>query len=808
MTFSELLKDRIVLLDGGTGTALQELGLAPGEAPERWNLTRPEAVRALHRAYFDAGSNVVCTNTFGANPLKFSDAELEETVRAALALVREARAQSAGGQEKFAALDVGPLGRLLKPLGDLDFEDAVRAFARTVELGARYGADLILIETMNDSYETKAALLAAKETCDLPVLVANAYGEDGKLMTGASPAAMVALLEGLGADAVGANCSLGPAQLRGVVRELLETASVPVLLKPNAGLPRVVGGRTVFDVEAGAFSDEVAALVRQGVRLAGGCCGTTPAFIRALRDKLDGAVPVPLSDKGRTVVSSCTHAVVFGGAPVIIGERINPTGKKRLQQALREGDMDYLLAEGVEQQERGAHILDVNVGLPGLDEPALLRRAVCELQAVTDLPLQIDTADPAAMEAALRRFNGKAMVNSVNGKRESMDAVFPLVKKYGGVAVALTLDESGIPGTAEGRFRIAEKILAAAREYGLGPKDLVFDTLAMTVSADVRAAGTTLEALRRIRRELGCHTSLGVSNISFGLPERDAVNSTFFAMALENGLSAAILNPYSAAMRRTWFAYRALKGQDANCSAYIEAARSFAPDPPARPRPEPGPGETPAEVFGSELQRAVVKGFQERAGELARELLKTTPPMTVVNREIIPALNAVGEGFENKTVYLPQLLMSAEAAQRAFAAVKEAFSGGEKPAGRGTFVIATVRGDIHDIGKNIVRLLLENYGFDVVDLGRDVPPETVTDKVVELHAPLAGLSALMTTTVPAMEETIRQLKARAPWCRVVVGGAVLTQEYADRIGADKYARDAMETVRYAESVADGTAGGR
>ena len=799
MTFSEFLKDNIVYLDGGMGTLLQAKGLKPGDAPERWNISHPDVICVIHRDYFDAGSNVVCTNTFGANTLKYSKDELEKIIKAAVKNAADARAQSSSAGEKFIALDIGPSGKLLKPLGDLDFEDAVGVFAETVRIGTSCGVDLILIETMNDSYETKAALLAAKENSDLPVIVCNAYGEDGKLMTGASPAAMAAMLEGMGAAALGANCSLGPRQLRGVAIELLRNASVPVILKPNAGLPRSVDGKTVFDVTAEDFSDEVCELVKKGIRVVGGCCGTTPAYIKALTDKTRGMTPVPVRDKNLTVVSSYTHAVKLGKAPILIGERINPTGKKRFKQALLENDMDHILAEGVKQQEKGVHILDVNVGLPGIDEVTVLKNAVCELQAVIDLPLQIDTSDIRAMEAALRRYNGKAMINSVNGKEESMEAVFPLVKKYGGVVVALTLDENGIPATADGRVEIAEKILRRAAAYGIGKNDIVFDTLTMTVSADNTAALTTLEALRRIKNGLGCHTSLGVSNVSFGLPCRDAVNSVFFAMALENGLSAAIMNPYSADMMKTYYAYNALSGLDENCAAYIGASDSFA----AVPSPgiaAPAAAARTAEDFSSELQRAVVKGLRDRAADITRELLVSIPPLDIVNNEIIPALNIAGTGFENKTVYLPQLLMSAEAAKSAFEVIKTHVSGSGKTAGKGVFVIATVHGDIHDIGKNIVKLLLENYGFDVVDLGKDVPPETVAEAVVGLHAPLAGLSALMTTTVPAMEETIKLLREKAPWCRTVVGGAVLTQEYADKIGADKYAKDAMETVRYAESV--------
>lgn len=796
MTFRDYLKTNIVYLDGGMGTLLQEKGLKPGEYPEGWNISHPEMVTEIHKNYFDAGSNVVCTNTFGANSLKFGDAELEEIVKAAIFNARTAKEQSISREAKFVALDIGPTGKLLKPLGELDFEDAVEIFAKTVRLGVKHGADLILIETMNDSYETKAAVLAAKENSDLPIMVSNAYGEDGKLMTGATPAAMVALLEGLGVDAIGTNCSLGPKQLRPVVEELLENASVPVILKPNAGLPKSVDGKTVFDVTTEEFSDEIANMVQKGVRVIGGCCGTTPEYIRALKKSTLDFIPVPVENKNITMVSSYTHAVKLGNGPVLIGERINPTGKKRLKQALLDKDMDYILTEGVNQQEKGVHILDVNVGIPDIDEAQMLKKTVCELQAVTDLPLQIDTSDLAAMEAALRRYNGKAMINSVNGKKESMEAVFPLAKKYGGVIVALTLDENGIPQTSEGRVEIAKKILETAQAYGIDKKNIVFDTLAMTVSADNKAAAATLQALNRIKTELGCHTSLGVSNVSFGLPNRDAVNSIFFSLALENGLSAAIMNPHSMEMMKVYYVYRMLNGMDENCAEYISVADLFASAAPTGT----GTSQKGAEASCSELQYAVVKGFKEKAAEITQKLLSDMAPLEIVNNEIIPSLNMVGKGFENKTVYLPQLLMSAEAAKSAFDVIKSAMSDSEKTAEKATFVIATVKGDIHDIGKNIVKLLLENYGFHVVDLGKDVPPEAVVEAVVSLHAPLAGLSALMTTTVPAMEETIRQLNGQAPWCKTVVGGAVLTQEYADKIGADKYAKDAMETVRYAEMV--------
>ncbi|MGN0795919.1 MAG: homocysteine S-methyltransferase family protein [Christensenellales bacterium] len=794
MNFRDYLKNNIVYFDGGMGTLLQKEGLKLGEFPELWNISHPSVITEIHKKYFDAGSNVVCTNTFGANPLKFSDSELDEIIRAAFANAEKAREESSPGKEKFIALDMGPLGKMLKPLGDLDFEDAVSAFAKVVRYGVKYGADLVLIETMNDSYETKAALLAVKENSNLPVVVSNAYGEDGKLMTGASPAAMVAMIEGMGADALGANCSLGPKQLQSVAVELLKYASIPVIVKPNAGLPKSVDGKTVYDVGPCEFAKDLSLLIEKGVRIAGGCCGTNPEYIKELCKVSEGTAPIEIQKKGITVVSSYTHAVEFGERPVLIGERINPTGKKRFKQALYENDIAYILSEGVTQQEKGARILDVNVGLPDIDESEMLKKVVTELQAVSDLPLQIDTSNVGAMEVALRRYNGKAMINSVNGKKESMDAIFPLVKKYGGVVVALTLDENGIPATSEGRVEIAKKILKRAEEFGIDKKNIVFDPLAMTVSADNKAALVTLSAVGEIRRKLKCHTSLGVSNVSFGLPNRDVVNGVFFAMALDNGLSAAIMNPYSAEMMKTYYSYMALKGMDENCSEYLSAADSFTSSCPTLTSVK-----TEIKDFSSDLQKAIVKGFKDRAALITQELLKSTLPIDIVNNEIIPSLNIVGKGFEDKTVYLPQLLMSAEAAKCAFEEIKKSMSVSDTSV-KCKFVIATVHGDIHDIGKNIVKLLLENYGFDVIDLGKDVPCEKVVEAVKKSHAPLVGLSALMTTTVPSMEKTIKLLRAETPWCKIVVGGAVLTKEYADKIGADKYAKDAMETVRYAEAV--------
>ncbi len=801
MDFRTYLSERVVRLDGGMGTLLQAAGLLPGEAPERWCLTHPETVTAIHREYLLAGCDVITANTFGASPLGFSEDELDAVIGAAVACARRAIGEAGREGEAFVALDDGPAGRLLSPLGDLDFEDAVSLFSQTVRAGVRHGVDLILIETMNDCYETKAALLAAKENSTLPVIVTNAYGEDEKLLTGATPEAMAAMLEGMGADAVGANCSLGPRALFGVAKRLVAATSLPVIIQPNAGLPRTEGERTVYDVDEQTFAAELSAMLPLGVRGLGGCCGTTPAYIAALTRATRDASPLPLSEMTDTVVSSYTHAVTFGRRPLLIGERINPTGKKRFREALLSHDIGYLLAEAVREEEAGADILDVNVGHPEIDEVAMLREAVTEIQAVTALPLCIDTASPEAMEAALRRYNGKPLLNSVNGKRESLSTVLPLAKKYGAAVIALTLDEDGIPATAEGRLAIAERILAAAEDCGIPRRDIIFDTLTLTVSADATAPRTTLLSMEKIQSRLGCHTSLGVSNVSFGLPSRDVVNAVFFGMALERGLSAAIMNPHSPDMMRTYRAYLALSGLDENCTGYIAAAEALPTAAPVTVAAAPAAAPTDGEENESPLGRAIRKGLRREAAALTEGLLPDRDPLAVIREEIVPALNAVGRAFEEGRAYLPSLLVSAEAASASLSVIKTALlANGVPPAVRGPFVLATVRGDIHDIGKNIVRLLLESYGFQVIDLGRDVAPRAIVDAVLSSKAPLCGLSALMTTTVPAMRETVALLRKEAPFCHAVVGGAVLTEEAARAMGAHHYAPDAMDGVRYAEIV--------
>ncbi len=790
MKLLDCIQSGIFYLDGGTGSCLQAEGLRPGELPELWNLTKPEIIIRLGKSYYESGSHMICTNTFGANGLKFhgqlGSPTVEQVVTAAVKCAAEARRQAVGGQPyRYIALDVGPLGRMLEPFGDLPFETAVELFAEPIRAGVKAGVDCIFIETMNDSYETKAAVLAAKENSDLPIFVSNVYDETGKLMTGATPEVMAALLEGLRVDAIGANCSLGPGQMLDILPRLADSTNLPIIMKPNAGIPRTENGQTVYDVSPEEFAESMRKLAGGGAVILGGCCGTTPEYIHALTRACVGMQPSVRQIHHHTVISSYAQAVKFGNEPILIGERINPTGKKRFQQALRDWDIGYILNEALAQEEQGVHALDVNVGLPEIDETEMLTACVKEIQAVTPLPLQIDTADSDAMERALRIYNGKPMINSVSGKQESMDKVFPLAAKYGGVVVCLTLDEQGIPETAEGRFEIAERLCREAERYGIGRDDLLFDPLAMTISSDRNAGIVTLESVRLIRERLGCRCSLGVSNVSFGLPNRDFVTAAFFLMALNSGLDAAIMNPFSAEMKKAYRSYMALTGRDANCESYIRFTSAQT-------------NKTAEPIYAEGLQAAIVRGLRGDAAVLAEAALAKYDPMTVINEQIIPSLDEVGRGFEEKRLFLPQLLMSAEAAKAAFEQVKRAIP--EAVEKGPLLIIATVKGDIHDIGKNIVKVLLENYGFSVIDLGKDVPPKAIVNLAVERDIELVCLSALMTTTVPAMEETIRLLHSVKPNCKVVVGGAVLTQEYADRIGADYYAQTAMDTVRYAEQI--------
>lgn len=787
------LGKELLFLDGGMGTILQEKGLRPGELPENWNIEHTEEVVDIHRQYFEAGSDIVLTNTFGANALKFHDSqyELEDIITAAVVNAKEgANFGVHDGREVYVGLDVGPTGKLLQPLGDLGFEAAYDAFREAVKYGEAAGADLIHIETMSDTYEMKAAVLAAKENTALPVFATMIFDEKGKLLTGGDVASAVALLEGLRVDALGINCGLGPEQMMPVLEEIMRYTSLPVIVKPNAGLPKQREGRTQYDVGPGEFAGSMEKIVKMGACMIGGCCGTTPAHIRSMTEKCAGLSVARPEFKKDTIVSSYGKAVVIGEQPVIIGERINPTGKKKFRQALKEHDLDYILKEAVTQQDKGAHILDVNVGLPDIDETEMMKEVITGLQSITSLPLQIDTVDTKAMEAAMRLYNGKPMINSVNGKQESMDQVFPLVQKYGGVVVGLTLDEGGIPDTAEGRAEIAGKIIREAEKYGIGVKDIVIDVLAMTISSDPDGARVTLDALEMVRRKYGVRTVLGVSNISFGLPYRPAVNSNFFTMAMQRGLSAGIINPSSEEMMRSYYSYCALMNYDKNCEEYIRQYGSISPE-----------GDTPRADTALTLRGAIEKGLKEEARLLTIESAERQEPLAIIDEHLIPALDEVGKGFEAGTVFLPQLLMSADAAKEAFAVLRDKMTvSGQENEKKAGIILATVKGDIHDIGKNIVKVLLQNYGFDVIDMGKDVPPEDIVERAVEEDIRLVGLSALMTTTVGSMEETIRQLRQKKPDCRVMVGGAVLNQEYADMIGADFYGKDAMQSVYYAQKI--------
>lgn len=763
---------RIKFFDGSMGTMLQSAGLEAGELPELWNLTNKEKVLEIHNAYAQAGSEFITTNTFGANSLKFGN--FDEIIKAGVAL-----AKSTG---KRVALDIGPTGKLLKPMGDLDFNDAVDIFAQMINAG-KDGADVVLIETMSDTYEIKAAVLAAKENCNLPVFVTMIFDEKGRLLTGADIKSAVTMLEGLGIDAIGFNCGLGPKQMLALVEEIRRWTELPIIVQPNAGLPESVNGKTVFNVSPEEFAMYMKKCAELGVSYLGGCCGTTPKHIEEM---INACKDIPASipeKKNFTLVSSYSETVEIGTKPVVIGERINPTGKKLFKEALRRNDIDYIIKEGVSQKEAGAHILDVNVGLPEIDEPEMMKSAVYNLQSVLSTPLQLDSSDPLALEAGLRIYNGKAMLNSVNGKEENMKEIFPLAKKYGAVVVCLCLDESGIPETAQGRIEIAKKIVKTAEQYGIEKKNLIIDALTMTISTDKNNARETLKAVKYIREEMGICTVLGVSNISFGLPKRDAINTAFFTLALQSGLSAGIINPKSEAMMNAYYSFNALAGLDDNCTEYIESVT-----------------DTKTQTASPEisLHTAIVKGLKDEAAQCARALLENSEPLDVINGYIIPALDEVGAGFEENRIFLPQLLMSADSAKAAFDVIKERMilSGQEEKSGN-KIVIATVHGDIHDIGKNIVKVLLDNYGFDVIDLGKDVPEEEVLRAVEENGVKLVGLSALMTTTVPAMEKTIALLHEKTD-AKIFVGGAVLTPSYAKMINADWYAKDAMESVRIAK----------
>ena len=786
MTLNQLFDtSRTTILDGGMGTMLQAAGLPLGVRPETLALTQPDLLERIHHDYAEAGAQLLYANTFGASEHKLAGTgyTVEQLVPAAIACARRAAADTGA----LVALDIGPLGELLEPAGTLRFEDAYEAFARTVRAGQ--DADVIVLETMTDLYEVKAALLACRENSDKPVLVSMTFEANGRSFTGCCVESFAAVAAGLGASAIGINCSLGPTEILPLARRLcacVPNAGIPVFVKPNRGLPRADGSG--YDMTAEQFAAAMEPYKELGVSMVGGCCGTDTECIRLLAQRFAGFVP-PLR-KMESVSRICTpvRAVEISG-PTVVGERLNPTGKKRFQQALREQDMDYLLSQAVSQMEAGAQLLDVNVGLPGVDEPALMVKTVRALQAVVDLPLVLDSSDPAALERGLRVYNGKPLVNSVNGKQEVLDTILPLCKKYGAAVIGLTLDESGIPAEAEARVAVARRIRDAALAAGIEAEDIYIDCLTLTASAQQDHVMDTLQALETCKRELGVRTILGVSNISFGLPCREYLNVSFLTLAMARGLDLAILNPNAEPMMAAVASYRVLSGIDAGSTAYIARYANAAPAAAAAQ-----PGQV-------SLEQAVEQGLKSEAAAAARRLLETTDPLEVVNAHLVPALDRVGQGFEKGTLFLPQLLQSAAAAQSAFEQVRVALAEkGGNPVSRGAIVLATVQGDIHDIGKNIVKVLLENYGYQVTDLGRDVAPERVVEAVRRTGAPLVGLSALMTTTLPSMRRTIELLRQENLPCKVVVGGAVLTPEYAAEIGADFYARDAKATADIANKL--------
>ena len=832
-----------IYLDGGMGTQLIEQGLQAGELPEIWNITRPDTVKEIHKKYIEAGSNIILTNTFGANGLKFQDSpyKLKEVIQKGVSLVKQAIQEYNNTHNVLTALDIGSLGALLKPLGVLSFDEAYDYFKEIMIYGERAGADLIYIETISDTYELKAAVLAAKEHTSLPIYATITFDEKKRLLTGADIPTVIALLEGLRVNALGVNCGLGPVEMLPIVEEISHYTNLPIIVKPNAGLPQLVEGETVFDFKPVLFARAVSKLYQAGASIIGGCCGTTPEHIQAVVESIqkpnNNLSNTLLDDDSNelqeykqepvksdfTIATSYSKAVIFDKKPLIIGERINPTGKKRVQEALRKQDMSYILSLASEQEQQGAHILDVNVGLPDINETDMMIQVIQKLQQVTSLPLQIDSVSVHTLEQAMRYYNGKPLVNSVNGTEESMHQVFPLIAKYGGVVIGLTLDEAGIPEDANGRVNIAKRLIDTAMSYGIHKKDIIIDVLALTISSNPEGAIVTLEAIKRVREELGVHTTLGVSNISFGLPNRAIINSNFYTLALHNGLSAGIINPSSVDMKRSYDAYKALLGFDENCRDYISKYAGV-PDSnkqmqqymntlnqtndklPAHQsslHTDHSTEHNQVEV-SFKLKQYILQGLKDAAREEAHRISTDMDGLSMIETQIIPALNQMGEEYESGKAFLPQLLMSAEAAKQAFEVIQELFPADESTEAKPKVILATVKGDIHDIGKNIVSVILGNYGFEVIDLGKDVPPDVIVNRVITDEVQLVGLSALMTTTVVHMKETIELLRLKAPQCKVMVGGAVLNQHYADQIGADYYAKDAMQGVTIASSILKST----
>lgn len=802
------------------GTMLQRAGMPSGYDQNDYLLEHPEVVEDIHRRYVQAGADIIYSPTFTMNRQRQRQraGRVEEDIRRLMAPAKAVREEAtAAGREILVALDMGPLGEMLEPMGALSFEEAYEAYAVLARAGAAEGANLIAIETMTDLYEVKAAVLAAKENSSLPVIVSMSFDEDGRTFTGTSLEVMAVTLEGLGVDAMGINCSLGPAQILPLIRKLMIFTDLPVFAKPNAGLPDPITGE--YDITCGQFVEYMRQYIAVGTDMVGGCCGTDPDYIRGVAEAAREADRPAAAEAGGTSVAeeagsaapklTSRSRVVTVDHVTVIGERLNPTGKKRMKQALLEGDFDYVLGQAIDQAEVGAEILDVNVGVPGLDEATVLPKLIKRLQAVTDLPLQIDSSNPAAIEAALRICNGKPVVNSVNGEKKSMEAVLPLVKKYGAAVIALTLDEKGIPESAEERFAIAERIVNRAEEYGIPRQDVIVDCLTLTVSAQQEAVNETLKAVRMVKEKLGLVTALGVSNVSFGLPLRPLINRTFLIMAMENGLDLPIINPNDEDMMASIYAFNVLKNADETAAAYIGRYGGMTMGTGIGGRPalegaQPGMASVSAQAAPTaqhDLFRAVRTGMEGETVMAVKELLQTEDEMTVVNQYLIPALDQVGRAFEGGTLFLPQMLQAAAAAQAGFEVIRVRMAEWDRPEAKlGDVVIATVQGDVHDIGKNIVKVIMDNYGYRMIDLGRNVPVEEIVRAVKEKEIRLVGLSALMTTTLKSMEETIAALRAEAPACRVMVGGAVLTEDYARAIGADYYCSDAMKSVEAAQEV--------
>lgn len=798
MGLKELIKERILIFDGAMGTMLQKKGLKVGENPELLNIKSPEIIEEVHREYIESGANVITTNTFGANErkLKLCNLQVEDAVDAAVKIAKKA----IGDREVYVALDIGPIGELLEPMGTLSFDDAYEIFKRQIVQGVKSGADVILFETMTDLYELKAAVLAAKENSNLPVLCTMTFEENGRTFTGCLPEAMVMVLDGLGVDALGVNCSLGPKQLKPIVEEICRVSNIPVMVQPNAGLPTLsINNETKYDVTKEEFAETLCSFVDDGVSIIGGCCGTTPEYIKELSERTKNKTVVKREKNYYSALCTPSKIVKIDGIR-IVGERINPTGKKLFKQALINGDMDYILNKAVAQTEAGAHLLDVNVGLPQINEPEMMQKVIKEIQGILDIPLQIDSSDREAIEKGLRYYNGKPNLNSVNGEDKVLESILPLVKKYGANVIGLTLDENGIPAKAEERFKIAEKIVKKAGEYGIRKENVFIDCLVLTVSAQQAEVQETLKAVRMVKEKLGVKTLLGVSNISFGLPNRKIINETFLALALANGLDLPIINPNENGMIRVIDSYNVLYNYDKGSEYYIKNYADVIIESSTEVKKDKNKPIS-SESTEHDLKYIVIKGLKEEAKSETIELLKVKKPLEIVNEYLIPALDEVGEKYEKGILFLPQLIQAAETVKNSFAVLKVEISKNNHQAiSKGKIIVATVKGDIHDIGKNIVKVILENYGYEMIDLGKDVPVETVVSEAKKHDVKLIGLSALMTTTLRSMEDTIKALKDDGYCGKVFVGGAVLTPEYAEQIGADFYAKDAKESVEIAKQV--------